>query len=103
MPQQSAWERFFTEMEAFLERHGAAMQRPRPPALAELTPAEYRVLDLLAAGMNNDRIAQQLAITPKTVRNHINHIFHKLDVEDRAAAIVLAREQGLGAANGRRP
>jgi pimeloyl-ACP methyl ester carboxylesterase/DNA-binding CsgD family transcriptional regulator len=102
MPQQSAWERFFTEMEAFLERHGAAMQRPQPPALAELTPAEYRVLDLLAAGMNNDRIAQQLAITPKTVRNHINHIFHKLDVEDRAAAIVLAREQGLGAANGRR-
>lgn len=92
---QSAWERFFVEMEGFLSRHGV------PPAmdsacLAQLTPAETRVLDLIAAGWNNDRIAHQLNITPKTVRNHVTHIFSKLGVEDRAAAIVLAREQGLG-------
>jgi len=94
---QSAWEQFFAELEGFLTRHGAAPPKAALAAvLAELTPAESRVLDLLAAGLNNERIAQRLAITPKTVRNHINHIFHKLGVEDRAEAIVLAREQGLG-------
>lgn len=92
---QSAWERFFVEFEDFLARNGAPAMPA--PALATLTPAEHRVLDLLATGLNNDRIASRLAITPKTVRNHINHIFHKLGVEDRAAAIVLARENGLGA------
>jgi pimeloyl-ACP methyl ester carboxylesterase len=92
---QSAWERFFVELEAFLARHGAAPAAA--PALEGLTPAEGRVLDLLAAGLNNESIARSLSITPKTVRNHINHIFHKLGVADRAAAIVLAREQGLGA------
>ena len=92
---QSAWERFFVEVEGFLSRHGAAPAKALP-ALGDLTPAESRVLDLLAAGLNNERIAQRLAITPKTVRNHINHIFHKLNVEDRAAAIVLARDHGLG-------
>jgi DNA-binding NarL/FixJ family response regulator len=96
MDHQSAWERFFVELEDFLARHGAAPV-VQAPALAELTPAESRVLDLLAAGLNNERIAHKLEITPKTVRNHINHIFHKLGVEDRAGAIVLAREHGLGA------
>jgi pimeloyl-ACP methyl ester carboxylesterase/DNA-binding CsgD family transcriptional regulator len=92
---QSAWERFFVEMEDFLSRHGAPALMDAP-ALAELTPAEARVLDLIAAGWNNDRIAQHLDIAPKTVRNHVTHIFSKLSVEDRAAAIVLAREHGLG-------
>jgi pimeloyl-ACP methyl ester carboxylesterase/DNA-binding CsgD family transcriptional regulator len=92
---QSAWDRFFVEIESFLARHGVEAATASP-ALAELTPAESRVLDLLAAGLNNDRIAQKLEITPKTVRNHITHIFSKLGVDDRAAAIVLAREHGLG-------
>ncbi|MBI5279239.1 MAG: alpha/beta fold hydrolase [Burkholderiales bacterium] len=92
---QSAWEHFFVEIEGFLARHGAA-SAAESPALADLTPAEARVLDLLAAGLTNERIAQQLAIAPKTVRNHVNHIFQKLDVRDRGAAIVLAREHGLG-------
>jgi len=92
---QSAWERFFVEVDAFLARHGAA-PAPAAPVLAGLTPAETRVLDLVAAGLNNGRIAQELAITPKTVRNHITHIFDKLGVQDRAQAIVLARDHGLG-------
>jgi pimeloyl-ACP methyl ester carboxylesterase len=92
---QSAWEMFFVEMEGFLARHGAPAATSAP-ALADLTPAESRVLDLLAAGLNNDRIAQHLEITPKTVRNHITHIFSKLGVEGRAAAIVLARDHGMG-------
>lgn len=93
---QSAWERFFVEVEAFLARHGAAPAARGIPELEGLTPAETRVLDLLAAGLNNTHIAEQLAITPKTVRNHITHIFDKLGVQDRSQAIVLAREHGLG-------
>jgi DNA-binding CsgD family transcriptional regulator len=54
------------------------------------------VLDLVAAGLNNGRIAMSLGISPKTVRNHINHIFTKLAVRDRSEAIVLARNAGLG-------
>lgn len=92
---QSAWERFFVELESFLARHGAA-PASKSPALAGLTPAETRVLELVAGGLANDAIARQLAITPKTVRNHITHIFDKLGVRHRAEAIVLAREHGLG-------
>lgn len=67
-----------------------------------LTPAEARVLELIAAGWNNDRIAQCLNMMPKTVRNHVTHMFSKLGVQDRAAAIILAREHGLGPSASRR-
>lgn len=93
---QSAWEHFFVELEEFLARHGASPTDVKVPSLAELTAAESKVLDLLAAGLNNETIAQRLGISPKTVRNHINHIFHKLGVQERAEAIVLAREHGMG-------
>jgi pimeloyl-ACP methyl ester carboxylesterase/DNA-binding CsgD family transcriptional regulator len=93
---QPAWERFFVELEDFLARHGAAPAPVKVPSLAELTAAESKVLDLLAAGLKNEKIAQRLEISPKTVRNHINHLFHKLGVQDRAEAIVLAREHGMG-------
>jgi pimeloyl-ACP methyl ester carboxylesterase/DNA-binding CsgD family transcriptional regulator len=93
---QSAWERFFVVLEDFLARHGAPPTDLSVPSLGELTAAERKVLDLLAAGLNNERIAQRLGITPKTVRNHINHVFHKLGVTERAEAIVLAREHGMG-------
>ena len=54
------------------------------------------VLDLIARGRSNSEIARQLYLSPKTVRNHISHIFTKLQVADRAQAIVRAREAGLG-------
>jgi pimeloyl-ACP methyl ester carboxylesterase/DNA-binding CsgD family transcriptional regulator len=92
---QGAWQRFFQELEGFLARHPDAGATP-PPALADLTPAELRVLDLIAAGLPNPRIAERLAISEKTVRNHINRIFHKLGVPGRPEAIVLGRRQGLG-------
>jgi DNA-binding NarL/FixJ family response regulator len=66
------------------------------PRLEDLTPAEERVLELLASGINNKEIAQRLEISEKTVRNHINHIFSKLSVQDRSEAIVLARDAGCG-------
>jgi DNA-binding NarL/FixJ family response regulator len=58
------------------------------------------VLELLASGINNKEIAQRLEISEKTVRNHINHIFSKLSVQDRSEAIVLARDAGYGKRRG---
>lgn len=61
-----------------------------------LTPRERQVLDLLAAGGRNSAIARQLGLSEKTVRNHLSSILTKLQVPDRSAAIVRAREAGLG-------
>lgn len=73
---------------------------PRPAAVAAvfpgLTEREHEVLDLIAAGRNNTDIATALFLSPKTVRNHVSNIFAKLQVADRAEAIVRAREAGLG-------
>lgn len=62
----------------------------------ELTTREREVLDLIAAGRGNASIAKHLVITTKTVSNHISAIFAKLQVADRAQAIVAARRAGLG-------
>jgi DNA-binding NarL/FixJ family response regulator len=61
-----------------------------------LTPRERQVLDLLAAGRRNHVIGEQLGMSEKTVRNHLPSILTKLQVTDRAAAIVRARAAGLG-------
>lgn len=63
---------------------------------SDLTEREVEVLDLIARGRNNREIAGQLHIAVKTVSNHISNIFNKLQVADRAQAIVIAREVGLG-------
>lgn len=67
-----------------------------PQAFPELTSREHEVLDLIAKGINNQAIASRLSISEKTVRNHISNIFNKLQVADRAQAIVKAREAGMG-------
>ncbi|MBO4240931.1 response regulator [Pseudonocardia alni] len=67
-----------------------------PTVFPELTAREREVLDLLAAGRSNDRIAAALFLSPKTVRNNVSNIFAKLQVADRAEAIVRARDAGLG-------
>jgi len=62
----------------------------------QLTDREREVLHLVAQGLDNATIAHRLALQPKTVRNHLSSIFVKLQVRDRAQAIVRARDQGLG-------
>ena len=73
---------------------------PRAEVLLEtfpgLTEREHQVLQLIAQLHSNAVIATELGISAKTVRNHISNIFNKLQVSDRAQAIVLAREAGLG-------
>jgi DNA-binding NarL/FixJ family response regulator len=65
-------------------------------AFPSLTDREREVLEMIAAGKGNATIAHELVINLKTVRNHVSNIFTKLQVSDRAAAIVKARKAGLG-------
>lgn len=62
----------------------------------ELTEREREILELIAQGLNNSVIAERLVISPKTVGNHISNVFSKLQVADRAEAIVRARDAGFG-------
>jgi DNA-binding NarL/FixJ family response regulator len=68
----------------------------RAAAFPELTEREREILELIARGMSNQEIVNRLVVSPKTVRNHVSNIFSKLQVRDRAEAIVRAREAGLG-------
>lgn len=70
------------------------------PAFPELTQREREVLELIAQGRANASIARHLFLSEKTVRNHVSNIFSKLQVADRAEAIVRAREAGLGGSAG---
>jgi DNA-binding NarL/FixJ family response regulator len=65
-------------------------------AFPELTAREREVLELIAQGRNNQAIADELVLSLKTVRNHVSNVFNKLQVTDRAGAIVKAREAGMG-------
>ena len=67
-----------------------------PNVFPELTAREREVLELVAQGRSNADIVRALVISQKTVRNHISNVFNKLQVADRAQAIVRAREAGLG-------
>lgn len=73
------------------------MTAPRQPEpFPELTDRESEVLELIAQGWSNGRIAQHFTLSPKTVRNHVSNILTKLRVPDRSQAIIRAREAGLG-------
>ena len=73
---------------------------PAPSGIADslpgLTEREREILELIARGRSNTEITAQLVLSPKTVRNHVSNIFSKLQVRDRAEAIVRAREAGMG-------
>lgn len=73
---------------------GRLMGRMRNPNTA-LTPRELEVLELVARGMSNRKIADQLVLTEATVKSHLVHIFTKLDVSSRTAAVARAQELGM--------
>ncbi len=94
---EPAWDVFMSEVNGFLEQHSEKNARL---TFADLTPRELQVLDHIAAGLDNQSIATALGMKEKTVRNHITHVFDKLAVENRAQAIVMARDGGLGKTSG---
>jgi DNA-binding NarL/FixJ family response regulator len=73
-------------------RASATTQTPFP----ELSEREREILGMIAAGRTNQEIADDLVVSLKTVRNHASNIFAKLEVADRAQAMAIARQAGLG-------
>ena len=76
----------------FSAPRSAAPQRAFP----ELTEREEEILSLVAQGKSNQEIARQLFVSVKTVRNHVSNVLVKLQVADRAQAVIRAREAGMG-------
>jgi pimeloyl-ACP methyl ester carboxylesterase/DNA-binding CsgD family transcriptional regulator len=89
LEREPAWVRFQEKVLAFAKGHVIA------PAFSALSQREREVLALMARGLSNARIAEQLQIGEKTVRNHASNLFDKLGVRSRAEAMVFAREQGF--------
>ena len=77
-------------LDFFASPHPAALPLP------ELSDREREILTLIVQSHTNQEIATQLVLSLKTVRNHVSNIFSKLQVADRAHAILRAREAGLG-------
>ena len=91
---EPAWARFLEEVRTFLPQTAEAGDLPAP--FSQLSEREREILELIAKGLDNPQIAQNLFLSEKTVRNHITSIFSKLEVPSRAQAIVRAREAGFG-------
>jgi pimeloyl-ACP methyl ester carboxylesterase/DNA-binding CsgD family transcriptional regulator len=87
---EPAWRLWLEEVRAFLPAGSAGA------AFHSLTHRELDLVELIAQGRDNAQIAARLALSEKTVKNHITSIFAKLEVENRSQAIVLAREAGFG-------
>jgi DNA-binding NarL/FixJ family response regulator len=67
----------------------------QPAALAELTPREREVLELLARGRSNAEICERLVVSEATAKTHVARILQKLDLRDRIQAVIYAYESGI--------
>jgi pimeloyl-ACP methyl ester carboxylesterase/DNA-binding CsgD family transcriptional regulator len=88
---EPGWAQWIGAVRAFLPAPA-----PAHPLVDRLTPRQRELLELLAQGRDNAQIAAVLGLSEKTVRNHVTAIFDVLQVDNRAQAIVLAREAGFG-------
>ena len=69
---------------------------PPPPPQADLSRREREVLELIAAGQDDRAIAERLGLSGNTVRNHVSRLYAKIGVNRRSAAVIWARERGIG-------
>jgi len=90
---EPAWQRFCEAVLSFTQGGVSSAA----PAFSALSARERQVLGLMAEGLSNIEIAERLAISEKTVRNHVTNVFDKLGVWSRAQAIVFARDRGFRA------
>jgi DNA-binding NarL/FixJ family response regulator len=81
-------------IQEFAQQAPARKSAP-PPAVAELTPREHEVFELLARGMSNPEICDKLVISEATAKTHVARILQKLDVRDRVQTVIYAYESGL--------
>jgi len=97
LPEEPAWARLIEEVRTFLcEPNEQGQPAGITQRLATLTEREHQVLEGIARGLDNNEIAAELALSEKTVRNHITSVFDKIGVAHRYQAIVRARDAGLG-------
>jgi DNA-binding NarL/FixJ family response regulator len=82
-------------IEEFARQPPPAAHRPPPAVLAELTPREREVLDLLVQGLSNPEICTRLFISEATAKTHVARILQKLGVRDRVQAVIYGYEHGL--------
>jgi pimeloyl-ACP methyl ester carboxylesterase/DNA-binding CsgD family transcriptional regulator len=96
LEQEAAWAEFASELQAFLAAPKEAISPADDLAVGSLTQRECEVLELLAQGLDNNRIARDLGISEKTVRNYVSAVIEKLGCRTRAEVIVRSRDAGLG-------
>jgi len=82
-------------IEEFVRTPASGETATAPPELASLTDREREVLTLVGRGLSNTEIAQNLFLSMATVKTHVNRLFMKLGLRDRAQAVVLAYESGI--------
>jgi pimeloyl-ACP methyl ester carboxylesterase/DNA-binding CsgD family transcriptional regulator len=93
---EPAWPILLAEMQDFLSDETGPEAAAAQDVFAGLTPRERHILELIARGLSNAEIAERLVITPKTVRNHVSHIYTALGVNSRPRAVIAARDAGFG-------
>lgn len=93
--EEPGWKQFTEAISRFLDGGEDSKAAQKSELLEELTDRESEILRRIALGHKNARIAEELFISEKTVRNHITNVFSKLGVNSRSEAIVLAKDSGL--------